>query len=329
MAERKAVNKWYPPDWDPSKGSINQYRGQHPLRDRARKLDQGILVIRFEMPFNIWCGQCERMIAKGVRFNAEKKCVGKYFTTKIWEFTMKCPSCSNVITVQTDPKNTEYVVVGGGRRKVEDFDVDDAEVIEFMDDETRAKINADPMFALDVRGSHKLKADLDAERIRELIDLQSQFEDDYATSRKLRSDFRTAKRVRLEEAKEAHRDNLPYPLLPASKTDELESTRVWFGNEKPSPNHHLERLSKRHATILPVASSTSGSRKVHSRSAAIELAARRGINISSFRKHSPSLSTSHPPSSTIRVTRKQRSKSPSNGSASLLGSQYDDDDDDD
>jgi len=48
MAERKATNKYYPPDWTPDKGSINKYVGQHPLRDRARKLDQGILIIRSE-----------------------------------------------------------------------------------------------------------------------------------------------------------------------------------------------------------------------------------------------------------------------------------------
>jgi hypothetical protein len=34
------------------------------------------LSARFEVPFNIWCNQCGEHIAKGVRFNAEKKQVG-------------------------------------------------------------------------------------------------------------------------------------------------------------------------------------------------------------------------------------------------------------
>ena len=35
------------------------------------------------MPYNIWCGGCHSMIAKGVRFNAEKKQVGNYYSTKV------------------------------------------------------------------------------------------------------------------------------------------------------------------------------------------------------------------------------------------------------
>ena len=42
-----------------------------------------VRVCRFEMPYHIWCGGCEAMIAKGVRFNAEKKQVGNYFSTKV------------------------------------------------------------------------------------------------------------------------------------------------------------------------------------------------------------------------------------------------------
>ncbi len=61
-------------DYDPKKGSLNSQLGQHPLRERARKLkSEGILVIRFEMPFNVWCLHCNAHIGKGVRYNAEKK----------------------------------------------------------------------------------------------------------------------------------------------------------------------------------------------------------------------------------------------------------------
>ncbi|GJW93575.1 nuclear protein-like protein [Tanacetum coccineum] len=38
---------------------------------------------RFEMSYNIWCGGCNSMIAKGVRFNAENKQVGNYYSTKV------------------------------------------------------------------------------------------------------------------------------------------------------------------------------------------------------------------------------------------------------
>jgi len=64
-------NKYYPPDYDGEKHkSLNAYRGccsascqvplltssagKHALGDRARKLDKGILITRFELPFNIW-----------------------------------------------------------------------------------------------------------------------------------------------------------------------------------------------------------------------------------------------------------------------------------
>ena len=39
-----------------------------------RKIKEGILVIRFEVPFHVRCNKCKNMIGKGVRFNAEKKC---------------------------------------------------------------------------------------------------------------------------------------------------------------------------------------------------------------------------------------------------------------
>jgi coiled-coil domain-containing protein 130 len=51
-----------------------------------------------------------------VRFNAEKKQIGAYHSTKIWSFRMKTPCCQHAVEVQTDPKNAEYLVVSGARR---------------------------------------------------------------------------------------------------------------------------------------------------------------------------------------------------------------------
>lgn len=51
-----------------------------------------------------------------MRFNADKKQVGSYHSTRIWSFRMRAPCCQQEIEVQTDPKNAEYVVVSGARR---------------------------------------------------------------------------------------------------------------------------------------------------------------------------------------------------------------------
>ena len=68
MGERKGVNKWYPPDYDPSKGGLNKWQGTHALRERAKKIHLGIIIIRFEMPYNIWCEGCGNHIGKIIDF---------------------------------------------------------------------------------------------------------------------------------------------------------------------------------------------------------------------------------------------------------------------
>lgn len=117
------ASRYYPSDWDPKRhDTLNAYHGKHALGDRARKLDQGILIVRFELPFNIWCGGCGGHIGMGVRsvwslpvsevahsacadrFNAEKKKVGNYYSTPIYAFRCKCHLCGHWFTIQTDPQ---------------------------------------------------------------------------------------------------------------------------------------------------------------------------------------------------------------------------------
>jgi hypothetical protein len=60
---RTADNFYYPPDWTPESGSLNKFAGCPPgnLGKRAKKLDQGILVIRCvslaaSLPLRASCG---------------------------------------------------------------------------------------------------------------------------------------------------------------------------------------------------------------------------------------------------------------------------------
>ncbi|KAL7718959.1 Coiled-coil domain-containing protein [Entamoeba marina] len=130
MAERKATNKYIPPDFDPAiHKSVNDYHKIHPLRNRARKINQGILIIRIELPFGIWCDRCHSLHGKGTRFNAEKKSVGMYYSTKIFELSFKCKDCVNKIVLRTDPENTRYIVVSGGKKQFEK----EQEVIQLVD----------------------------------------------------------------------------------------------------------------------------------------------------------------------------------------------------
>lgn len=48
------MGRYRPPDSDPRKESFNSLTGTNPYGKRGRQLDKGILVVRFELPFNIW-----------------------------------------------------------------------------------------------------------------------------------------------------------------------------------------------------------------------------------------------------------------------------------
>ena len=172
MGERKGVNKWYPPDYDPSKGGINKAQGTHALRERARKLHLGILIIRFEMPYNIWCDGCKNHVGMGVRYNAEKKKVGMYYTTPIYQFRMKCHLCDNHYEIKTDPANLDYVIVSGARRQERRWDPTKNGQVVPDDKEKIKKLYDDAMFKLE-HGEEDSAKNKDAKpRLQKLTQIQ-------------------------------------------------------------------------------------------------------------------------------------------------------------
>lgn len=274
LAAARADNFYYPPEWSPKKGSLNKFHGQHALRERARKIDQGILIIRFEMPFNVWCGGCESMIAKGVRFNAEKKQVGNYYSTKIWSFTMKSACCKHEIVIQTDPKNCEYVIISGARKKIEEFDVEDAETMLLPVDEERSKLS-DPFYRLEHQ-EEDIKKKKEAEPV--LVRLQrvsdSRHSDDYALNKALRAKLRSQKKRVAEEEAASRKMGLGIRLLPASEDDAAAAQRVKFP-------HKFDKNRKDKRALINAASIFSGSSGSSSSKRRMELESkRRKINAS-------------------------------------------------
>ncbi|KAG9065861.1 hypothetical protein KI688_002158 [Linnemannia hyalina] len=222
MADRKATNKYYPPDWDPSKGSINKHVGQHPLRDRARKLDQGILIVRFELPYSIWCNGCNKSAATGVRYNAEKKTIGKYYSTPILSFRMKCHHCSSWFEIQTDPKNAAYKVTAGARRKTDDFaEAEDRGTLKIDTPEEFSRRANDKFAKLEnSRLDHINTLQADATVLTKLQHISDrQWSDPYALSQKLRKEFRMERaKIKSSEAL-ADRIGVGFRILPESQED--------------------------------------------------------------------------------------------------------------
>ncbi|XP_073443474.1 probable splicing factor YJU2B [Dendrobates tinctorius] len=224
MGERKGTNKYYPPDFDPAKhGSLNRYRNSHPLRERARKLSQGILIIRFEMPYNIWCDGCKNHIGMGVRYNAEKKKVGNYYTTPIYRFRMKCHLCVNYIEMQTDPASCDYVIVSGAQRKEERWDMAENEQVLTTEHEAKQKLETDSMYRLEHGVKDKEKLQRAAPSLSELQEAQSAWRDDFALNSLLRSKFREEKKQIQEEEERDQallkKTSLDLKLLPEVEED--------------------------------------------------------------------------------------------------------------
>ncbi|MCJ8747532.1 hypothetical protein PDJAM_G00154630 [Pangasius djambal] len=266
MGERKGVNKYYPPDFDPVKHrSINGYRNTHPLRERARKLSQGILIIRFEMPYNIWCDGCKNHIGMGVRYNAEKKKVGNYYTTPIYRFRMKCHLCVNYIEMQTDPATCDYVIVSGARRKEERWNMAENEQILTTERTEKEKLETDAMYKLDHGGKDKEKLRAAIPSLSELQEHQAGWKDDFELNRALRRKFRDEKKaIREEEEKDdavKKRLGLSIPLVPEKDEDKkLASLLTFQSADSYEDRQHTKRqqIASR-SWFSPSSSTPSGS----------------------------------------------------------------------
>jgi coiled-coil domain-containing protein 130 len=217
--------------------SGNKLAGKHALGSRARKASSGILTVRFEMPFPIWCSMCPKptIIGQGVRFNAEKKKVGNYHSTPVFSFRMKHVVCGGWIEIRTDPKNTAYVVTEGAKKK----DLGEDKVLDGEEDillpGERERLKEDAFAALEGKVVDGQRAKEQATRLEELkLVSERDWSDTYEVNRRIRRGFRAERKTREKEqgATEELKDRygLGLELLPNREEDANRAKFVEFGS---------------------------------------------------------------------------------------------------
>lgn len=231
LAAARADNFYYPKEWRPEDGSLNTFHGSHALGKRAKRLaSDGVLVVRFEMPFHVWCLHCSCHIGRGVRYNARKKQVGKYFTTPLYEFRMNCAQCKGELVVQTDPAHRGYAMISGLKKQSkredqayhqeDEEDEEEATTEQLNDPSVGLQVAADPFFKLEHAQQDKKKAAARHKGLEAVVALQeSQFKDDYASNAALRASFRSKKRHLQTNAARAETLGLGITFVDATEED--------------------------------------------------------------------------------------------------------------
>ena len=223
MAERKATNKYYPPNWTPEQGSINKFvRKQKAIKGgySSNQKTPGNTV-RFEIPFDAWCTSCNTFITKATRYNATKIRDGYYFSTPIFKFICTCTFCKCKMIVKNDPKNRTYEMVENIRMKEESYEFDeDDNAPKLLTEEEKEKL-IDPFFRLEYGKDDEEKAENillpQLDDLKEIKDEQSK--NDYEINKLMRNKFRI-------ERKRALGDNLKYKEAFGSGMQKLNSNEL-------------------------------------------------------------------------------------------------------
>ncbi|CAG8451735.1 3526_t:CDS:2 [Ambispora leptoticha] len=184
MSERKVLNKYFPPDFDPA---------AIPRRKQAKDAQHKV---RLMTPYAMRCETCGEYIYKGKKFNARKETVEgeTYYSIKIFRFYIKCPRCSAEITFKTDPKNTDYVAEHGASRNFEPWREERIAGEEKQLKKEQEEEN-NPMKALENRT-------LDSKREMDILDALDEIRTRNARNERVDSDALLDRLIELEEERE-------------------------------------------------------------------------------------------------------------------------------
>ena len=109
MGERKVINKYISPDFDPARLA------------KFRLKTERCYDVRMMLPMSVQCVSCGEYMYRGKKFNSKKDDPPgeNYLGVQVHRFTMKCTGCKAPFAIKTDPKNSDYAVDFGVSRLVE------------------------------------------------------------------------------------------------------------------------------------------------------------------------------------------------------------------
>ncbi|CAH0561377.1 unnamed protein product [Brassicogethes aeneus] len=160
MSERKVLNKYYPPDFDPSK------------IPRMKLPKNRQYTVRLMAPFNMKCATCGEYIYKGKKFNARKEDVENedYLGIRIYRFYIKCTRCLQEISFKTDPRNTDYEIEAGATRNFMALKLAEEQAVR-EEEEAKEEEASNPMKLLENRTKQSKNEIELLESLEELKDL--------------------------------------------------------------------------------------------------------------------------------------------------------------
>lgn len=99
MGERKVINHYFPPDFDPSKIPRRKRPKNHQVK------------VNMMIDMKLKCNVCSEYMNPGTKFNSRKETVlgEDYLGIKVYRFYIRCKNCYAELTFKTDPKNACYV----------------------------------------------------------------------------------------------------------------------------------------------------------------------------------------------------------------------------
>jgi hypothetical protein len=109
MGERKVLNNYIPPDFDPS------------ILPKFKRNRDKLIEVRMMLPFSMRCNTCGEYMYMGKKFNSKSEIVKgeDYMGIRKFRFYIKCSVCSAEITFKTDPQNSGYTCESGASRNFE------------------------------------------------------------------------------------------------------------------------------------------------------------------------------------------------------------------